>query len=386
MITEVAIRNYQALRSVTLKLGRITVITGHTDAGKSALIRAIERACYNDSGYGFLSNDGGTIATVAQVALKTEKGVVIWSRTKTTVTYKVIREGKEMSFTKLGRGHVPDEVKDVLGIRSIRIDAGTGNAGMARIQFSNQFDLPFLVADRGGVAASRVLGRLTGVNVFSQANKRLANEKNQLNGTLSGFVRSRDEKQKELDQYDHLEATEHALSDLKTRVDTMAIKQTRLSALQRLQGYVNANYDARAALGAIDAAAKLLAIDKLTTIFQALWNKMSALTRLSQVKDRVTKLLWVQSQAKAAIEPSEFTRDKITLLFQLKLIQDTLNLNTTKEVAAMDESQDLSESIERFETELYEIEVKFPLCPWKGRFASTKGNYRCKELMKVCEK
>lgn len=86
MLKQVSIRNYQSLRALDLLLGRVTVITGHSDSGKSALVRAIQTAVFNLEGNSFLHkrllSDGSVrIESPAAVALVDESGdTVVWRR------------------------------------------------------------------------------------------------------------------------------------------------------------------------------------------------------------------------------------------------------------------------------------------------------------------
>lgn len=386
MIKEIAIRNYQSLASVTLKLGTITVITGHTDSGKSAFIRALERAFFNDSGHTFISVFDGEMAEKCQVAIKTDDGVVVWERTKTTVKYRVVSNGKETAYTKLGRGFVPDDVVQVLGIRPIRIDTGTGGIQHQRIQLSGQFDLPFLVADRGGVAASRVLGRLTGLNVFSYANKNLTSDKSAINAELAAADAARTAKLVELSAFQGLESRKAAYAELKTRTTAAIVKQNRQTELTRLSNKQNR---LNAALANVDIASVISKLEYLSTtqaVFRTLWNKLSALTRLRQISDKRVELARsIKAYVPRPVPQQPQLNHQLQRLMTLKSLARQSKELHAKTVLALQAVVKSELDIKTCEQEAAQFERDFPLCPFKDQFKSATGNYRCRDLMKVIQ-
>ena len=75
MITKLAVRGFQSLQNISLELGNITVIVGHSDSGKSALLRALEKASFNESGSSFLTTLGNQTVDKCQVAVQCESGL-----------------------------------------------------------------------------------------------------------------------------------------------------------------------------------------------------------------------------------------------------------------------------------------------------------------------
>lgn len=121
MIHSVSFKNFQ---SVELDLGRVTVIVGHSDAGKSAVVRALQHAAFNVSGNSFLTSVNGQPSSVCGVTIVTDAGSLTWQRSS-SVKYLLTLSTGLLELTKLGRGIVPKEVQDFLGIREIQIDEKT---------------------------------------------------------------------------------------------------------------------------------------------------------------------------------------------------------------------------------------------------------------------
>ncbi len=166
MITSVAVRNWQSLRSVDLVLGRFTVIVGASSSGKSALLRALRAAASNVSGTAAVSRG----ADAAAVTVRTTAAIVTLEYAKGAWRYRLVVDGTEQLYTKLNRS-VPEAVTRALRIAPVP-------TGGASINFAGQFDRPYLLAESGATVA-RELGELTNVDtVFAavrEANRRRAN-------------------------------------------------------------------------------------------------------------------------------------------------------------------------------------------------------------------
>ena len=64
VIKKVGIKNYRSISSAILELGKITVIVGPSDSGKSNLVRALRDCFYNVSGNSFVSH-GSTYSRIS---------------------------------------------------------------------------------------------------------------------------------------------------------------------------------------------------------------------------------------------------------------------------------------------------------------------------------
>lgn len=152
MITDVVIEDYQAIREARLRLGRVTVITGPTGSGKSAVIRAIRLVVFNARGTSFIRH--GVKKCKAAIGFEGElRAVGIERGGRGADKYRVVtRDGAE-EFTKLA-GAVPDKVSAILQL--------------SELNFAGQFDRPFLLDASGGQVA-RALGELTNVTLVLDA-------------------------------------------------------------------------------------------------------------------------------------------------------------------------------------------------------------------------
>jgi len=160
VISSVAVHGYQSINNQTVELGPITVITGPSNAGKSALFRAINAVIVNQGGDSFIKQG----QTKASVDIELSSGLHVgWSKVaKSGGVYKLTTVGGAQEYTKTG-GKVPDEISDALGIKAIDIDGVKLTP-----QISTQMSLPFLLAESGQQAA-KVIASVTKMDVIFSA-------------------------------------------------------------------------------------------------------------------------------------------------------------------------------------------------------------------------
>jgi DNA repair protein SbcC/Rad50 len=162
VITDVVIEDYQAVREARIRLGRVTVITGPTGSGKSAVIRAIRLATFNARGTSFIRH--GVKKCKVALGFQGELRVVGIERggrgadkyrlvTMDMSPYQSTDKPVVTEFTKLA-GAVPSQVSEALKL--------------SELNFAGQFERPFLLDASGGQVA-RTLGELTNVTLVLDA-------------------------------------------------------------------------------------------------------------------------------------------------------------------------------------------------------------------------
>lgn len=226
MINEIEVANYQSLKGVKIRLGRFTVITGRTGAGKSGLIRAIRMLAFNARGTGYISrgekqcwvimsgsDDAGT-AWVAEINRGSKD------------LYRLIDGGllaDDKVFTKLG-GKVPEAVSDTLRLSDIN--------------FAGQFDRPYLLDSTGGDVA-RVLGRLTNVTMLLRAAQEANRRRLQAAAELKTRQADLASLQEQAQQYATLPIERAAVAEAEAAVGALA----RLCAERKRLGCLVVDYD-----------------------------------------------------------------------------------------------------------------------------------------------
>lgn len=145
-LESLSIVNFQSHKDTALKLSSgLNIITGETDCGKSAIVRALDWLFNNNpAGDEYRSDWGGTTRVSAKFQTKGRAITIERVKGKGFNGYRV--DGNE--FKALGRG-VPRHIQDLFA--------------MADINFSFQHDTPYMVYDSGG-AAARELGKAAGLD------------------------------------------------------------------------------------------------------------------------------------------------------------------------------------------------------------------------------
>lgn len=143
LLMEVRIRNYEKIESLLLRIEGVTVISGKSNNGKSAIYRAIESLCLGQRGEAFI-RDG---ARDCSVELFDGKNNFEWGRKGDTFF-----KANERTFTKT-LGFPPEEYAKLLAIKNIELNKDLSLSP----NFAGQFDPLFIL----GLSPSEVAAALS---------------------------------------------------------------------------------------------------------------------------------------------------------------------------------------------------------------------------------
>lgn len=227
MISSVEVRNFQSLRDVRVRIGRFTVVTGPSNTGKSALVRAIRLLAFNARGSSFVTR-GQKTATVVMTG--DDWRVEVSRGGRDSYTIQVGEDGGAPHvFTKLG-GKVPEQV--------------TGLLRLAEVNFAGQLDRPYLLDQTGG-EVTRVLGRLTNATLLHKA----AQEANRRRLATAAALKAREADltacEARLTAYAALPAEREAVEGAEVALESLRALEARRARLESLRSTVDV---ARAAL------------------------------------------------------------------------------------------------------------------------------------------
>lgn len=173
-IQEVTIEGYQSHVHSTFRLSPgLTVITGPSDAGKTAIIRALRWFAFNEpTGEAFLHtirNPDGTVKEAVdqvKVSVTFDNGVTVTKtrrKGKTAYTHSLFPTAWE-------KAEIPPEIKETLGL--VKQQYGDFETCL---NFAFQLDAPFMLSESASVGA-KVLGKLAGTEIvdksISEVNKK----------------------------------------------------------------------------------------------------------------------------------------------------------------------------------------------------------------------
>lgn len=386
MIKRIKVQAYQSLADVELDLGAITVVTGHSDSGKSALLRAIEDLAFGGTNAEVVTTIAGVRGKEAVVEAELDDGTKVrWIRSAKTAKYELEREGVVKAFSRMSRA-VPDEVVDALGIREVQIDSGTGPASWARLQFVGQFDQPFLLIDRGGVAAARILGRLTGVHVFADAIRRSKQDGAALEARRDNLDEQIAYAQSEAAALDGVEDDIVRLEQAQTWLDQAKAIGSQADQIERVLRLIQAAEERLQQIG-YDPAEAVELLEALRPSLQSAWVSLGTADRLETL---VRQVYGSQTRMAAAVQVMELGVPNPEPIRQLMSVMDKVENAVAKVEGA---SASLSGKERAFENAVNEagqlkaqieaIDATIPICPFRADFSKAQGLYRCRELMKV---
>lgn len=211
-IERLILENFQSHAHTELAVApTLTVITGESDQGKSAIIRALRWLLYNEPrGADFIRTGSST----CRVTLVYDDGIRITRERNASGTrnrYVIARPGEEdLVFEKVGNS-VPDAVVEITGVKKLLLD----DTEELSLHLALQLDPPFLLSRPGSVRA-KAIGSLARTEVFDAAHRRTALD-----------IRRAEDKAKRLDE--EIAAVDRQLEEF---ADLAPMAQ----AIERLQG------------------------------------------------------------------------------------------------------------------------------------------------------
>lgn len=220
-LKRVILKNFQSHKNSTIEFDEgLNIIVGPSDSGKSAIIRGIKWALYNDPLGDYFIREG---ETEASVTLEFSNNIKIKRlRSKSRNAYMLYNlEGDEIVFEGFG-SKVPEEIVEILSIKKIPLDSNETNT----INLSEQLEGAFLLSESGSVRAS-VIGRLVGVNLIDDALKDTLKDVRNISINRKIITENIETIKKELTTYDYLDKLKENIKEL-DRLKYFILKKTEI--------------------------------------------------------------------------------------------------------------------------------------------------------------
>lgn len=232
-IKSITLQNFQSHTSTTIHPalgGQLTVITGCSDSGKTAIIRALKWLLYNQpQGADFMR----TGAKMCRVTVEFSDGVtVIRERTAGTNRYKIVRPGATDPEVFEGFGNsVPLEVQEITGVRTVTIADQS-----LLLNLSEQLDGPFLGSKQiSSPGRAKILGKLAGteeIDVASTETGRDLHRRNQDEKRLGEEIKDLETQIAEFDYLEKLAKKIERLEAICLRVKEAEVRKINLGNLK----------------------------------------------------------------------------------------------------------------------------------------------------------
>jgi exonuclease SbcC len=225
-IQQAILQGFQSHVASHFKLGPgLNVITGPTDSGKTALIRAIRWLAFEDQTKPNYVNQ--TVGSI-EVTVVMDDGAAVTKRRKGTKTsYEIILPGQPPTIFE--KAEIPEEVTKILGLAAQKFGVLE-----TQLNFSYQLEEPFLISKPASNGAM-ILGKLAGTEVVDLAIKSVAKETYAHNQEKLQAAKAIEKLKGELaayadlpDQIETLEAAEYLLG----KIELAVARATKLKQLQ----------------------------------------------------------------------------------------------------------------------------------------------------------
>ena len=194
-IDKLILRNFQGHKHSTLEFpSGLSAITGESDEGKTSIIRALYWAAQNKPSGGDFISDFSKRGECSS-AVVVDGNEVTRFKNKSKNEYRV----NGLAFKALGKGGVPDEVKNILQLDDLN--------------FQNQMDAPFLLSNNGGEVA-RYLNKVADLDIISTSLTKIKSKVDSANRDIKSKEAEIEINKTELEELNWIKEAEKELSQL----------------------------------------------------------------------------------------------------------------------------------------------------------------------------
>lgn len=232
-VSKVEIFNFQAhSHKVVDFVDGLNVIRGESNAGKTAILRAIYWVLYDKpNGSDFIK----TGAKSAKVRLHLSNGYIIErKRNRSTAgSYILIKPDGTSEEYKGFANNIPVEVTNAHQMPEIKI-----NGTAYKINVASQLDTPFLIGN-GPTERVSMIGALVDADRADAARKEFLAEKRRASTEKSQLVSLKEKQEIELAKYNHLEKLKSSIDVLEFAIGKLEGDEARLRELEGAKNQLN---------------------------------------------------------------------------------------------------------------------------------------------------
>jgi len=288
-ISKIRIRNYQSLKKLDINLGNITVVTGESDSGKSALFCAVKAAVSNQAGDAFVTaGESKTVVAIDDVA---------WVQSSKDNSYQI----KNRKWEKVGRG-VPEDVSAELNMREFEF----GKDVKLFLNFSGQLDRAFIVQGNPADNA-KVIGSISNIHVIYNALREAEKDTKAIKRKISTIQEQSEQYEIQLQKdepelerldklYDRMKSIFDRANFIDKTMSRIASVKARLITMPN-EGQLRAR---SAQLGAVD-------FDRFERVFLSIGSARPRLAQLQSIRGKIRAVRLAQTAYKG-INPETGTK------------------------------------------------------------------------------
>ncbi len=314
-IKKAIIENFQSHKYTEIEFDEyLNVIVGPSDHGKSAIIRALKWALFNEPSGDFFIREGEKYCSVTVVFNDNTKVKRYRSKSKNAY-YLYDEDGNETAFEGFGTT-VPQEIIEKTSMRKVVLDSNQSNA----INIGEQLEGPFLLSEKS-VTRANAIGRLVGVHIVDDALKDTLKDIRNLNIKKKSHEETLANLQESLKEYDYL-------TDLIEKVKRLEkLKEIIHNRQMKLDKLTNISLDLDKVYEEIRLSEEYL--KKLKNLYKVIEIEKELSERIrnfNYINNKYIRLMEIKNQIREDGELLESLKE----IHRTKDIIDTLNINYIK--------------------------------------------------------
>lgn len=281
-IKKVILENFQSHKYTEIEFDKyLNVIVGQSDQGKTAIIRGIKWALFNEPTGDYFIREGESECSVTIIFNNNIKLKRYRSKTK---NYYCLYDssGEETIFEGFGT-KVPKEIIDKTSLRKILLDSNQSSS----INIGEQLEGPFLLSEKNSTRANAI-GRLVGVHIVDDALRETLKDIRNLNIKRRNHEEVLEKLQKNLTEYDYLDGLILKSKKLENIKENIYNKQQRLDFLNKRLEILNKVNNGISLLNIY--LSQLKNLDKISSIEKQLTYNIRNFNNISNKYKRLTRI------------------------------------------------------------------------------------------------
>jgi exonuclease SbcC len=233
-ITEIEIENFQSHKHTKIEFSPkgLNAITGASDSGKSAIIRALRWALYNEPKGSDFIRHGESRATVT--VRFSDGSFITRTRTNSDAGSYIVGDahGKTQEFKGFSN-NIPIDVANTHQMPRVELAPGIERS----LNFAYQLDGHFLLSEPPSVRAA-VIGRLTGVHFVDSAIKEKRKDLLNLTKDINAAEKRIEELNEKLKEYDDLPQLKQQIDLATLLIQKLERQEKELDELRDMQAEI----------------------------------------------------------------------------------------------------------------------------------------------------
>jgi DNA repair protein SbcC/Rad50 len=226
-ISKIVLENFQAFDKGEFVLSpNLNILVGVSNVGKSSVARALSLVLFNQWDKSWCKFG----AKYCRVSVLTDSGVEVVREKGDKVNRYILRipSQPEQVFESFGTG-VPEQVQQALHIHEVQVDT----TDKLNLNLAGQMDALFLLSQTGSYRA-KVLGKLSGATFLDHAIRELNKDKRQVTAEKNSKDLEIVELQAQASKLEAVESYSTVISDLESKLTSLAVAQQRLERIRSL--------------------------------------------------------------------------------------------------------------------------------------------------------